>query len=185
MKKIGLVRSLFGAILLNALVAPLGILGYGDYIWMVFTALVIFFALGADMKKLPTIIVSFICGVAWWMAGSVLTEIFSSSMPHPAAEGLGISVMVFLILFIHEVVLQKTVAGTVPSVFLGFALTAFALTPVVEGAIQLTPFHVVGIFLYGIVLTVVLMVGGFGICSLIFGKEATLASLPGGEKEAM
>jgi hypothetical protein len=183
--KIGFVRSLFGTVILSFLIVPIEILGYGNYIWMLFTALMLFFALGADMKKLPSMVISFICGVAWWVIGGILTGIFMGLMPAEAAVGLGISVAVFAILFIHEVLLGNTIVGTVPAIFLGFALTAFALGSVVEGAMQLTPFHVIGIFLYGVVVTIVLVVGGFAVCSAIFGKEATVASLPGGNKEAM
>jgi hypothetical protein len=171
-KKIGFVNALVGSIILNIFIVPLGAFGYTEHIWVLFTPLLIFFALGGDFKKIPSISLCFVVGILWFLIGRGIAV----SLPLPMAAGMtiGLTIAIFGILFVHECLLKETILGTVPSVFLGFSLTSYSVNAVPEGVIHLTPIHLIVLFALGLLAIAVLMVTSFAVCSLIFGKEKTV-----------
>lgn len=61
-RKIKLVQELVGAIALTILMQVMAIVGYTQYIWMCFLPLLMFFALGANFRAIPSMIVSYAVG---------------------------------------------------------------------------------------------------------------------------
>lgn len=67
--------------------------------------------------------------------------------------------------------------GNIPALFLGLATTFFNFSATI------TQIHLIGFFLYGILLTCALVGGGFALCSLVFGKEKVLEVFSGIEEK--
>ncbi len=173
--KFAIVNAVVGSIVLNLLISVLGVVGYGPYIWMVFPSLFIFFALGAEFRKIPGIILSAACGIVWWMIVIWISSALAPTVGPDQAMGIGVTVSLVFILVIHEYLLASNkFLGTTPAVFLGFCLTSFSTSVIPSNVAQLTPFHVFGLIVYGVVLTVILMLVSFNVLSLFFGKEATI-----------
>lgn len=166
-RKIRLVQAFAGAIILTLLMMPMGILGFGQYIWMLFLPLLLFFALGAQFKVIPSMLVCYICGVVWAHFNGILQGVISSFLPLSIAELIATIITIFLVLTVHENFLAKTIFGNIPALFLGMCTTFFMFM----SKATITPFHLIGFFFYGIFLSVVLVMGGFTICSAIFGKQ--------------
>lgn len=181
-RKIRFVQAAFGAVILTLLMQPVFIIGYAEYVWLIFLPLVLFFALGADFKKIPSMIVCYICGVLWAMINGAIGGVFESFLPFEVANLITTILVIFCILTIHENFLAKTIFGNVPALFLGLATTFFTFFIVPSNAEPITPIHLVLLFIYGIVLTCALVGGGFAVCSMIFGKERVLAVFAGSEK---
>jgi len=173
--KIKMVQALVGAVTLTLLMMVFSFTGYAQYTWMLFLPMVLFFALGADVKKLPSMIVCYICGVAWAYINGFIEGLF----PEPLNHIIPSIIVIFLVLTIHEGFLIKTVFGNVPALFLGMATTFF----VVFMQVDITPIHLICFYLYGIVLTMALVFVGMGVCSAIFGKERAFKAIVGEPEE--
>ena len=173
--KVKAVQSLTGAIVLTLLMQVFGLSGYGQYIWMLFFPLLMFFALGADFKKIPSMIVCYACGVAWAYINGIVTGIFASFAPGVVVAIVPTIIIIFTVLMVHECFLAGTVFGNVPCMFLGMSTTFF--TFMLEQPI--TGIHLICFFLYGIVLSLALVLSGMTVCSLIFGKETAMAVIVG------
>ena len=174
-RKVRLVQALYGAIILTLMMQPIGMLGYSGYIWMLFMPLLLFFAFGADFKVIPSMIVSYICGVVWALANGILSGILGGILPAEVVNLAAPIIIIFCILTVHENFLAKTIVGNIPALFMGLASTFFTFLITPSNAPAITPIHLVGFFLYGIILSVILAGGGFLVCSLIFGKERTIS----------
>lgn len=175
--KIGLVQALVGAIVLTLLMQPFAILGFGQYLWMLFLPMVLFFALGAEFKAIPSIILCYICGVVWAFVNGIVQGVFAAFAPEIVVNIVPTVIVIFLLLTVHQNLLSETIFGNVPSLFLGMSTTFFVFMLEVD----VTPFHLVGFFVYGLFLAVALIVSGVVSCSAIFGKERTMAVLAGGK----
>lgn len=174
-RKVGLVQAFTGAVVLTLLMMPMGMLGFGQYIWMLFLPLLLFFALKAQFQVIPSMIVCYICGVVWAYLSGALQGAFASFAPPLVVETVPTILCIFLVLTVHENLLVKTIFGNVPALFLGMSTTFFVFMM----GIDITPFHLVGFFVYGVVLSVVLVMGGGFVCSLVFGKESVQAVFAG------
>jgi hypothetical protein len=174
-RKVRLVQAGYGAIVLTLMMQPISMLGYGGYIWMLFMPLLLFFAFGANFKIIPSMIASYICGVVWSIANGILIGILGNFLPGAVVNLAAPAVIIFCILTVHENFLSKTIIGNIPALFMGLASTFFTFLIIPSNAPAITPIHLIGFFIYGIVLSVVLAGGGFMVCSLIFGKEKTTA----------
>lgn len=173
--KVKMVQSITGAVILTALMQVFGAAGFGQYIWMLFFPLLLFFALGADFKKIPSMIVCYICGVAWAFINGMVQGIFAAFASEMVVNIVPTIIIIFLVLTIHEGFLAKTIFGNIPSLFLGMCTTFFVFMLGVE----LTPVHLIGFFLYGIFLSVVLVMSGMAVCTAVFGKEKTVKAIIG------
>lgn len=173
--KIKMVQSLTGAIVLTLLMQIFAMTGFAQYIWMLFLPLLLFFALGADFKKIPSMIVCYVCGIAWAFINGIVQGAFASFAPEMVVNTVPTIIIIFLVLTIHEGFLANTVFGNIPCLFLGMATTFFVFML----GIDLTPVHLAGFFLYGIFLSVVLVVSGMTVCSKIFGKERAMKAIIG------
>jgi len=180
-RKVRLVQALYGAIILTLMMQPIGMLGYGAYIWMLFMPLLLFFAFGADFKVIPSMIVSYICGIVWALANGILSGVLGGIFSATVANLAAPLIVIFCILTVHENFLAKTIVGNVPALFMGLASTFFTFLITPANAPVITPIYLVAFFLYGILLSVVLAGGGFLVCSLVFGKEKTAAVFEGKE----
>ena len=180
-RKVKLVQALFGAIVLTIMMQPMGILGYGGYIWMLFMPLLLFFAFGAQFKVIPSMIVSYICGVVWALANGILSGILSGFLPAGVVNLAAPIIVIFCILTVHENFLAKTIVGNIPALFMGLASTFFTFLITPANAPAITPIHLVGFFLYGILLSAILAGGGFLVCSIVFGKDKTALVFEGKE----
>lgn len=173
-KKVRLVQALYGSIILTLMMQPIAMLGYNGYIWMLFMPLLLFFAFGANFKIIPSMIVSYICGIAWALVNGVLIGVLGGILSATVVNIAAPVIIIFCILTVHENFLSKTIVGNIPALFMGLASTFFTFLISPANAPAITPIHLIGFFLYGILLSVVLAGGGFAVCSLIFGKDTTI-----------
>lgn len=173
--KIKMIQSLTGAIVLTLLMQVFAMTGFAQYMWMLFLPLLLFFALGADFKKILSMVVCYVCGIAWAYVNGMVQGIFGSFAPEMVVNTVPTIIIIFLVLTIHEGFLANTMFGNIPCLFLGMATTFFVFML----GIDLTPVHLAGFFLYGIFLSVVLVVSGMAVCSKIFGKERTMKAIVG------
>ena len=172
--KVLLVQASFGAIALAILMQIPAMLGFSAYLWMLFLPLMLFFAFGADFKLIPSMIVCYILGIVWSMINGVLMGLLIPIFGSVLGNIIGPAVVVFLVLTIHENLLSKTIFGNVPALFMGLATAFFTFSIVPSNAPAITPLHLIGFYLYGIFMTVILAGGGFKLCSMIFGMETTI-----------
>lgn len=175
--KVKIVQSFVGAVVLTILMQFFVAAGFGQYIWMLFFPLLLFFALGADFKKIPSMIICYICGVVWAHINGIVQGIFGQFAPELVVNIVPTILIIFLVLTLHEGFLVKTVFGNIPCLFLGMCTTFFVFMI----GVDLTPFHLIGFYIYGIFLSVVLVVSGTAVCSAIFGKEKTMKAITGQE----
>lgn len=183
-KKIRLVQAITGAIVLTLLMQVMVLAGYAQFIWMLFLPMLLFFALGADFKLIPSMIICYICGVLWSVINGYVATLFGMMSSNMLVSNLIPTIIViFLILTVHDNLLEGTIFGNIPCIFLGLSTSFF----VSFMQIDITPFHLVAFFLYGLVLTVCLVLSGMLVCSAIFGKEKAMKAImppPPTEKDA-
>lgn len=170
-KKIKLVNSFIGAIVLTLLMQVLSMVGYGQFQWMLFLPMVLFFALGADFKKLPSMVVCYLCGVGWAFIAGVMQGLFAGA-PAAVVSIVPTIITIFCILTIHDNFLSHTIFGNIPCLFLGMCSTFFVFMM----GIKITPLHLIAFFLYGLFLSCMLVLSGMLLSSLIFGKERVAAA---------
>lgn len=183
-RKIKLVQALFGAVILTIMMQPIAILGYSAYIWMMFMPLLLFFAFGANFKVIPSMILSYCCGIAWALVNGLFIGLLSGFINPIAANALAPVVIIFCILTVHENFLEGTLVGNVPALFMGLASTFFTFLIQPANAAPLTPVHLIAIFVYSVVMSVVLAGGGFALCRAIFGEVETVKAFTPKEREA-
>lgn len=173
-RKIKLVQSLTGAIVLTLLMKVMPVLGYGNYVWMLFLPLLLFFALGADFKKIPAMIIGYGCGCLWSIVNALVMQLFAGFGDNAFLSNiLPTIIVIFLILTTHENLLEGTIFGNIPSIFLGLSTSFFVFML----NVPLTTLHLIGFYCYGLVLAAALVLSGMAVCSAIFGKERTMAAL--------
>ena len=169
-RKALLIQGAFGAIILTALMQPMGALGYGNYNWMLFIVLLLFFATGADFKKIPSMIVCYFIGILWALLNGVLMGAMKNLPPWVSGIALTM-VIIFSILTVHENLLRDTIFGNIPALFLGLAETFFIFSIQPANAPAITPIHIGAFFLYGLFMSSILVLGGGVLCNAILGKE--------------
>ena len=81
--KIKLVQALVGAITLTLLMQAMGLVGFGQYTWMCFLPLLMFFAFGANFKMIPEMVISYAVGELWCVINGIVAE---CGKPKPAAK---------------------------------------------------------------------------------------------------
>lgn len=178
-KLIRLLQAFVGAVILSVLMSIPVALGYGPYVWLLFTPLIIFFAMGAKFKLIPGIILCYACGVLWTYGFITVQTFIRGLTASPVLTELVPNIMlVFLVLTVHENLLRKTPFGMVPAVFLGLATTFYA----VFSQAPINGLHLMALFCYGVIMTVALMIGGVAVSSLVFGKQAAMATFADGAK---
>lgn len=179
--KIRMVQAFVGAVVLSVLMSIPVALGFGPYVWLLFTPLILFFALGARFKLIPGIVLCYACGVLWTYGFITVQGFIKSLTASPVlVELLPNIALVFLVLTVHENLLRKTPLGVVPAVFMGLATTFYA----VFSQAPINGLHLMALFCYGLIMTVALMIGGVAVSSAIFGKEATMATFANGAAKA-
>ncbi len=183
-RKIKLTQALYGAIILTIMMQPMAILGYNAYIWMIFMPLLLFFAFGANFKVIPSMILSYGCGIAWALVNGLFVGLLSQFMNPIMANTFAPVVIIFCILTLHENFLEGTIVGNIPALFMGLASTFFTFLIQPANAQVLTPVHLIAIFIYGVVMSVVLAGGGFALCRAIFGETETVKAFTPKEREA-
>lgn len=172
-RKVRLVQAIYGALVLTLMFQPLTMAGYGEYIWMVFMPLLLFFAFGAQFKRIPSMIVCYICGILWALLNGLVLGVLGNFLQIGPANFITAIIVQFFILTVHENFLEGTVFGNIPALFMGLASTFFTFLIHPANAQPITPIHLIAFFIYGVILAVFLAGGGFMVCSLIFGKEKT------------
>lgn len=169
-RKALLIQAAFGGVVLTLLMQPMVALGFGNYNWMLFIVLLLFFALGASLKKIPSMILCYGCGILWAVLNGILMGVMKDLPTWIPNIALTI-IIIFCILTIHESLLRDTIFGNVPSLFLGLAETFFVFSIRPSNATAITPVHLFGFFLYGLVMSSVLVLGGGILCNRILGKD--------------
>jgi hypothetical protein len=85
-----------------------------------------------------------------------------------------VTVVIFLVLSVHPLLLGRTPFGVVPAVLLGFveSLLWLMLDPMLgEGAPRLNPLWLIGIFGYGCLMTLVLLLVQDKVLTAVLGNE--------------
>ena len=114
-KKIRLVQAIIGAVVLTLLMQVMVLVGYPQFIWMLFLPMLLFFALGADFKIIPSMIVCYICGVLWSMVNGLMMSLFGMISSNMFVSNLLPTILViFLILTVHDNLLEGTFFGNIP-----------------------------------------------------------------------
>lgn len=176
-RRIRLVQAIYGSIILTLMIQPIAIMGYSSYIWLIFMPLLLFFAFGANFKLIPSMIASYACGILWALVNGILSGALTGVLGVAGGNTLATIVMIFLILTIHENLLEGTIIGNVPALFMGLASTFFTFMIIPSNAPGITPVHLFGLFVYGVIMSVILAGGGFKLCSTIFGMDKTVKAL--------
>ena len=173
--KIKLVQALSGAVVLTILMQGMTLLGMPQYIWMLFLPLLMFFALGADFKKIPSMLIGYAVGELWCVVNSLVSGAFAAAFgDNPVLSQLIPTILViFCILTVHENIFEGAVFSNIPCIFMGMA-TSFMM---IFFQLPITYLHLFGFWCYGTVLAVCLILGGMGMCSAIFGKERAAKAL--------
>jgi hypothetical protein len=178
--KTRLIQAAVGAVVITLLMQPVFLIGYGIYVWLLILPLLLFFALGADPKVLPAMMVSFAAGQTWAALMGLGITALGGFLP-PAVAGLVVpTLVIFAMLFLHEGSLARTVAGNIPALFMGLALTLFAVNVIPAGGPRLSPLHVFGFFVYGCVLCLALLGASVAACRAALGRDWTPTPEPAG-----
>lgn len=175
-RKIKLVQALTGAIVLTLLMQLMGVAGFGQYTWMCFLPLLMFFAFGADFKMLPQMVLCYAIGELWCVFNGIVMGAFTSAF---GADNMLMTMIVptvlviFCILTVHENFFEGAIFSNVPCIFMGMATSFFVM--MMQQPITL--FHLFGFWCFGLVLAVALVLSGMVVCGAIFGKERAAAAL--------
>ncbi|WP_062380870.1 DUF1097 family protein [Demequina pelophila] len=169
-RKASLIQAAAGALVLTLLIQPAFALGYASVVWLLFLPLPVFFAMGPNPRNLPGMAASFVAGQLWcWLHLSAM-DVLAGVLPMPAAGMIVGVVVVFAMLAVHQVALARTVVGCVPALFMGFSLSFFVADLAPAGTPLLNPFVLTGMWAYGLVLCMALLLAGGAACRLILGS---------------
>ncbi len=176
--KIKLVQAAVGAVALTLLMQVMGIVGFGQYTWMCFLPLLMFFAFGANFKMIPMMIISYAVGELWCIINGIVMGIFGSFAGGNMILGMLIPtiLVIFCILTVHENFFEGAIFSNVPCIFMGMA-TSFFITEMGANTDPILFVELLGFWCYGLVLAVALVLSGMVVCSAIFGKERAMAAL--------
>ncbi|MBV7272768.1 hypothetical protein I6U48_07525 [Clostridium sp. PL3] len=95
-----------------------------------------------------------------------------SSYPIAMVFGILTTVIIFAILAIHPIFLDKTPFGIVPCVLLGFIESLFTFLIKPSNVSPIGPIHLVAFFGYGMVLSFILAKTNELFCKLILGQDS-------------
>lgn len=123
-KSIGMCIAIAGGITAFILCMLAGMTQFVNFLWVGFMSMIIYFAAGGncDWKLAGRMLATFICGLLWG-ALSNLIYIHVFGVNTLLASVLDYFLIVFLLLFVHIVLLAKTPFNFVPTAFLGLATT--------------------------------------------------------------
>lgn len=168
-----LIQAVLGAVLITILMMPFqAVTPFAPYSPMLILPVMLFFTLQAPPKALLGMFLSFACGVGW--AGLfMLVKDALPGVPLEAVMGVGVTLVIFLILSVHPILLGRTPFGVVPAVLLGLieSLLVMNLTPMLDGgAPTLNLAWLLVIFGYGCVMTLILVLVQDKLISAVLGK---------------
>lgn len=121
---------------------------------------------------------SFLAGTVWGFAFTLVAGPLIGANPAstPMVLGVGVTVVIFLILAVHPLLLGRTPFGVVPAVLIGFLEMLMVLlifnNPgiVLPDAPVLSWAWVVGIFAYGCIMTAIMVVVSGAAADKVAGK---------------
>lgn len=163
-----LVEAILGALLITLLLLPVqaAFPPMAPYTPFAILPIPLFFALRMPLGGLVALFLSFVAGTVWGFVFNLVAGPMIGANPAttPLVLGVGVTVVIFLILAVHPLLLGRTPLAVVPAVLVGFlemllVLLVFANPGIVQpGAPTLMWTWVVGIFAYGCVMTAVMVV---------------------------
>ena len=123
-KKIGFCIGVGGGITALVLCTLASYTPLIQFLWVGFITMIIYFAAGGqkDWALAGRMICSFVCGLLWGQLSNLIYVVIFP-VNSVLASILDYLVLVFLLLFVHLGLLNKTVFGFVPTAFLGLAAT--------------------------------------------------------------
>lgn len=138
----------------------------------------LFFALRMPLGGLVALFLSFLAGTVWGFAFNLVAGPMIGANPAstPMILGVGVTLMIFLILAVHPLLLGRTPLAVVPAVLIGFlemlmVLLIFNNPGIVNPAApKLDWFWVVGIFAYGCIMTAIMVVVSGAAADKVAGK---------------
>lgn len=172
-----LIDAALGAVLITLLLLPGQALlpQYAPYTPFAIMAVVLFFALRLPLGGLVALFLSFAAGVAWGFLFMLVGGPMIGAAPAsaPLVLSVGITLVIFLILSVHPLLLGKTPFAIVPAVLWGFLnmLIVMMIMPMLpEAAARLDAASALAIFAYGCVMTAVMLVVSGAITEKVVGK---------------
>lgn len=184
-----LVEAALGAVLITLLLLPYqaAFPAYAPYTPFAIMPIVLFFALRMPLPGLVAIALSFIAGTAWGFAFMLIGGPMIGANPAsaPVVLGIGITVVIFLILTVHPLLLGRTPLAVVPVVLYGFLqmLVVMLVRPVV-GEAALTPLVAIALFLYGCVMAAVMVPVSGAVAAKAAGRRDWRPAPPGADQAA-
>ena len=174
--KIKLVQALTGAIVLTLLMQLMGVAGFFEYTWMCFLPLLMFFVFGANFKMIPQMILCFVVGEVWCVINGIVAGALTGGNPQSPMMLVATILVIFAILTVHENFFEGAIFSNVPLIFMGMC-TSFFMTEMGANTDPMRLVILLGFWVFGLVLAVALVLSGMAVCTLIFGKERTMAAL--------
>lgn len=174
--KIKLVQALVGAITLTLLMQAMGLVGFGQYTWMCFLPLLMFFAFGANFKMIPEMVISYAVGELWCVINGIVAGVLTGGNMASPMMLVATVLVIFCILTVHENFFEGAIFSNVPCIFMGMA-TSFYITEMGANVQPVLFAELFGFWCYGLVLAVALVLSGMTVCGAIFGKERAMAAL--------
>lgn len=100
---------------------------YSHQFWIIFLVFILYFAIGGEIKNIPSMTVSYICGLVWGFLSCVSAYLWQASN-HTLFAFINYFLIASLIVFVHKGLLGNTVFGNPMAAFLGMALSIFVAT---------------------------------------------------------
>ncbi len=73
--------------------------------------LLLFFAFGSQFKIIPSMIVSYVCGILWALLNGLASGVIGKILPETATNIVTPVLVIFCILTVHENFLEGTIFG--------------------------------------------------------------------------
>lgn len=189
-----LVEAILGALIITLLLLPVqaAFPHMAPYTPFAILPIPLFFALRMPLGGLVALFLSFLAGTVWGVLFNMVAGPMIGANPAstPMVLGVGVTVMIFLILAVHPLLLGRTPLAVVPAVLVGFlemlmVLLIFNNPGIVQpGAPVLAWPWVVGIFAYGCLMTAIMVVVSGGVADKVAGKGWNpLRGAPQGEPQ--
>lgn len=172
-----LIDAAVGSILITLLLLPGQALlpTYAAYTPLAIVAIVMFFALRLPLGGLVALFLSFAAGVFWGFLFMIVGGPMIAANPSsaPLVLSVGITLVIFIILSVHPLLLGRTPFAIVPAVLWGFlnVLIVMLIMPMLAPeAAKLNPLSALAIFAYGCVMTAVMVALSGAITERAVGK---------------
>ena len=176
-----LIDAALGAILITLLLLPVqaAFPHMAPYTPFAILPIPLFFALRMPLGGLVPMFLSFVAGTVWGLLFSMVAGPMIGANPAstPVVLAVGVTLVIFVILSVHPLLLGRTPLAVVPAVLLGFLEMLIVLLVmnnpgiVAAGAPRLDWVWVVAIFAWGCLMTAVMVAVSGAVTEKVVGKN--------------